>query len=77
MNKIAEQKYNVNILFDLFNEYKTDSDVAQVITEMTPIKSVFDKLQADSLGNISIDQKTFDELTKMFENQRNSFISTK
>jgi len=75
MTRVAEQKYNLNTLLPLLEQYTDNNDVATMIPVVEQFKIVFDKVQADSLGNVTIDEATFNDLTDLSLNERNKIIS--
>ncbi|MBN2662944.1 MAG: hypothetical protein JXR68_04780 [Bacteroidales bacterium] len=75
MIKVAEQKYNVNTLLPLLNQYTDNAEVASMIPVIQNFKTIFDKVQVDSLGDVTIDQAIFDEITDYSVSERNKIIA--
>lgn len=75
MIRVAEQKYNVNTLLPLLQQYTDNADVAAMIPVVQNFKNVFDKVEADSLGDVTIDEATFMELTDLSVVERDKIIA--
>ena len=75
MTKIAEQKYNINILIPLLSEYNVKSgDISDFIVKMEKFKTIFDKIENDDDGNMMISQDIIDELTEYAAEVRKEII---
>jgi len=75
MDKIAQQKFTISSLLPLLQQHKDNQDVADVIIIVEKFKVVFDKVVQDEEGNVKMDAKLFDELTKLAETERKAIIS--
>lgn len=75
MKNVAEQTFNVNTLLPLLQQYTDNADVASMIPVIENFKTIFDKVQVDSLGDVTIDQTVFDEITDYSVEQRNKIIA--
>jgi hypothetical protein len=48
IDRIAEQKYTLDNLLGFLDKYKSDENVASVITQLNELKAVFDQLKEES-----------------------------
>jgi hypothetical protein len=78
MNQIAEQKFNLNALIPLLQQYKDDNaDVAEILPDVEKFKEFFDKVQTDEDSNVSIDEDTFNALTDYTAQIRQKIVDLK
>ncbi len=78
MNKIAEQKFNLNALIPLLQQYKDEnSDIAEILPEVEKFKDFFDKVETDEDSNVSIDEETFDALSEYATQIREKIVDLK
>ena len=48
IDRIAEQKYTLDNLLGYLDKYKTDENVASVMSQLNELKTVFDQLKEES-----------------------------
>ncbi len=75
MEKVAEQKYNINTLMPLLAQYKDDTYISEIIPIADSFKQLFDQVEADSLGNVIIMEETFDQLTQLAKTERDKITN--
>ncbi len=75
-NKIAEQKFVVNSLIPILEQYKADNqDIAEVIEVMKKFKNVFDKITPNEDGDVEMDSQTLEELMKIAKEERDKIVT--
>ncbi len=75
MEKIAQQKFTVNSLIPLLQQHKDNQDIADVIVIVEKFKTIFDKVAQNEEGDVKMDAKVFEELTKLAESERKAIIT--
>ncbi|MBN2891451.1 MAG: hypothetical protein JXL97_06275 [Bacteroidales bacterium] len=74
--KIAEQKYTVNTLVPLIEQYKTDNaDIAELELVIVRFKDFFDKIIANEDGEVTMDDAMLEELMTIAKDEREKIIS--
>lgn len=73
MQGLAEQKMTAKSILPLLNEYKDNSDVAEVIPLVEELKTVFDKVESTEEGLV-MTEEVFEELLTTAEKLRNEII---
>lgn len=75
-SRIAEQKFTANTLIPLLDQYKNENaDIAELAGIVQNIKNVFDKIEADEDGNITMDEATLEELMTVAKTEREKIVT--
>ena len=93
IDRIAEQKYTLDNLLGYLDKYKTDENVASVMSQLNELKTVFDQLKEESTngaisakGNkkvlgggtkITINEEQYKAISEKVKNIHDSFTMVK
>ncbi len=78
VSKIAEQKYNLDLLIPLLQQYKDgNKNIAEILKTLLGFKAIFDKIQADDDGNLIINNAIFQQISKYAAEVRTQVVEMK
>lgn len=73
--KIAEQKYTLNSLMPLMEQYSDNPDINEITVILNRFKSVFDQIEQNEEGEVDLDQSLLEELMTISKEEREKIIT--
>lgn len=75
--KIAEQKYTLNSLLNITEQYSDNQDVTEITVVLNRFKGVFDQIEQNEDGDVDMNQALLEELMTISKEEREKIITMK